>query len=99
MEEVKLVGVHEQMCKKLKAHVGQKICQYSEGERREFTLISIDDTISDQYILLYTKEFGVYTYLYSNSSPLVLCIEEDKALESFEEMIRRKQEEIFRRNL
>ncbi len=110
MKDIKLVGVHEQMCKKLKAHIGQKICQYSEldkscigqdardfgiNERYESTLISVDDAFHSQCIFLDTKEFGKYIYLHSTSPAIFICIEEDEVLETFDEIVRRKQEEIF----
>lgn len=95
MKEIQLIGIHRKMCEKLKAHIGQKICQYYDDNRYEWTLISVDDT-DDQCILLFLKDIGTYMYIYSVSSPLFLCIEEDEVLETFEEMVKRKQENIFR---
>ncbi len=95
MKEVELTGdTIEDLLKKLKLHLGKKICQYNSNNIRyestlkevrkfrnpNFAIITIK---SDEYEEFYDYDHGV--------SPAIFLISE-----TFEEMTRRKQEEIFR---
>ena len=107
MKEVEITGTIQEIYEKLKTHIKQKICQYSDTGRSESILGGVDDMLvnrfqiiclhlenaceNDVHIFLPTKSFGMYEYIYGVSPPIFLCLEE-----TFEEKMRRKQEEIFR---
>ncbi len=108
MKEVEITGTIQEIYAKLKTHIGQKVCQYSDIGRSESILGGVSDMLvnkyqticlhleneceNDTHIFLPTKSFGMYSYVYGVSPPIFLCLEVD---ETFEEMTRRKQEEIF----
>lgn len=93
MKEIELTGeINEKMFKKLKDHIGQKICQYSDDNRFESTLIQVDN-MNDRYIFIRIDPYGEYEYAHGVAPPIFLCIEEN---ETFEEMVKRKQKDIFR---
>ncbi len=98
MKEVELTGTVEEVYKKLKTHVGQKICQYSFNNKRFQSILIEIISINRQYIYIDTDPHGTYTYRHGFAPPFFLCLEEDEVFETFDEMIRRKQEEMFYKN-
>ncbi len=100
MKEVELIGeTIEEIYGKLQNHVGQKICQYVEKNiRYGDILIKIDELSNKDFIGLHMETFGYYPYYPYKDCTIFLCVGEDEVLESFEEMMRRKQREAFRKN-
>lgn len=93
MKEVELTGeTIDEVFEKLKAHVGQKICQYSDNDRFESTLIKVSH-MDDVHIFIDTDPYGIYDYYHGVAAPLFLCIEKN---ETFDEMVQRKQREMFK---
>lgn len=92
MKEVELTGTVEEVYEKLKTHVGRKLCQYGDDNRFESILTKVD-SMHGQYIDINTDPYGPYHYYHGGAPPFFLCIEED---ETFEEMVIRKQTNIFR---
>lgn len=95
MKEVELVGTVEEAYEKLTTHVGQKVCQYSNGDRFESTVTEVS-RIDGSYIIMNTDPFGQYDYRHGVAPPFFLCLEEDEVFETFDEMVKRKQEEMFK---
>ncbi len=96
MKEVELVGTIEEVYEKLKTHVGQKICEYDRTGRYESTLLEVD-SMDGHYIYMTTDLFGFrYGYCVNIDPPIFFCLEEDEVLETFDEMVKRKQKEMFK---